>query len=227
MPDRASQSTTFLQKVIDRWYWVGRFACQVFTTLFFRYRAYGKTNVPKKGPVLLVGNHQSFLDPIFCGIGVKRGVVYMARDTLFKGPFGWAIRSVNAIPVKRDQADIGAMKLIIARLRQGMAVCLYPEGTRSVDGRITRFKGGLGLLCRRSKATVVPVLVDGAFECWPRNKTLFTPGLVMICFGKPLLPEQIEQMNNEQLADWCTQTLRQMQHAARLKQGKQPYVYDD
>jgi 1-acyl-sn-glycerol-3-phosphate acyltransferase len=218
---------TFKEKFISKWYWVGRFLCQVFTVLFFRYRAYGKENVPRQGAVILVGNHQSFLDPALCGIGVKRLVTYMARETLFRGLFGWIIRSVNAIPVKRDQADIGAMKLVIARLREGGVVCLYPEGTRSADGRITKFKAGLGLLCRRSKASVVPVLIDGAYECWPRGQKLFSPGLLVVYYGKPLTPDQVAAMTNEQLADWCTHTLRQMQHHARLKQGKQPYVYDD
>jgi len=215
------------QKIIDKWYWVGRFMCQVFTLLFFRYRISGKGNVPPKGPVILAGNHQSFLDPIFCGIGVKRNVIYMARETLFKGPFGWALKSVNAIPIKRGQADIGAMKLILSRLKEGLAVCMYPEGTRSVDGRITRFKPGFGLLCRRSRAAVVPVLVDGAYECWPRQKKLFSPGPVLICYGKPLPPERVAQMSNEELADWTTVALRRLQHQARLKQGKEPYVYDD
>lgn len=218
---------TFTEKLISKWYWVGRFACQVFTLLFFRYRAYGKMNVPRQGPVILVGNHQSFLDPFLCGISVKRLVTYMARDTLFRGAFGWVIHSVNAIPLKRDQADVGAMKLIIARLREGGAVCLYPEGTRTADGRITRFKAGFGLLCRRSQASVVPVLIDGAYECWPRSKTLFSPGPIVVCFGQPLTPDQVATMTNEQLADWCTQTLRRMQHDIRLKQGKQPYTYDD
>ena len=215
------------QKVIDKWYWVGRFLCQVFTLLFFQYRTSGKANVPRQGPVILAGNHQSFLDPVFCGIGVKRNVIYMARDTLFKGPAGWILKSVNAIPIKRGQADIGAMKLILSRLKEGLAVCMYPEGTRSTDGRITRFKPGFGLLCRRSKAAVVPVLVDGAFECWPRHKKLFSPGPVLICFGKPLPPERVAQMTNEQLADWTTTALRNLQHQARLKQGKEPYIYDD
>jgi 1-acyl-sn-glycerol-3-phosphate acyltransferase len=216
-----------MRKFIDKWYWVGRFLCQVFTVLFFKYRTVGKSNVPAQGPVILAGNHQSFLDPVFCGIGVNRNVIYMARDTLFNGPAGWILKSVNAIPIKRGQADIGAMKLILSRLKEGLAVCMYPEGTRSTDGRITRFKPGFGLLCRRSKAAVVPVLVDGAFECWPRHKKLFSPGPVQVWFGKPLPPERVAAMTNEQLADWTTAALRDLQHQARLKQGKEPYTYDD
>jgi len=104
-------------------------------------------------------------------------------------------------------------------------VCLFPEGTRTQDGRIASFKPGFGLLCRRSKATVVPVLIDGAFECWPRHKKLFSPGAIVVQFGKPLPPEQVATMSNEQLADTVTQTLRQMQREARLQQGKQPYDY--
>ncbi len=228
---RETEGLRHLSSVIRRpkywWYWVARFICQVLTLLFFRYRVYGRRNIPARGGVILAGNHQSFLDPVFCGIGATRPLIYMARETLFRGFFGRLIHSVNAIPVHRDRADVGAMKMVIARLKEGAAVCVYPEGTRSADGRIAAFKAGFGLLCRRSGATVVPVLVDGAFECWPRHKTLFAPGPIMVWFGKPLLPGQIRLMSNEQLADRLTRTLRQMQHDARLKQGKQPYVYDD
>ncbi|MEN6578240.1 MAG: (d)CMP kinase [Phycisphaerales bacterium] len=210
------------------WYWLARFMCRVFCEVFFRYRAYGRENLPCTGPFILAGNHQSFLDPVFCGVAVKRHVTYMARDTLFKHWFfGRLIASVNAIPLSRDKADISVMRLVIDRLRQGAAVCLYPEGTRTPDGRIAPFKPGFGLLCRRSKATVVPVLIDGAFECWPRHKKLFSPGSIFVQFGKPLAPEQVATMTNEQLADQVTQILRQMQHEVRLKQGKQPYDYGE
>ncbi len=208
------------------WYWIARSMCWVFCKLFFRYRAYGRENLPRAGPFILAGNHQSFLDPVFCGIAVRRHVTYMARDTLFKHWFfGRLIASVNAIPLSRDKADIAVMRLVIDRLRQGAAVCLYPEGTRTSDGRISPFKPGFGLLCRRSKATVVPVLIDGAFECWPRHKKLPSPGSITVQFGKPLPPEQVATMNNEQLADAVTQILREMQREVRLKQGKQPYDY--
>ncbi|HNS22277.1 MAG TPA: (d)CMP kinase [Sedimentisphaerales bacterium] len=209
------------------WYWIARSVCWVFCKVFFRYRAYGRENLPRTGAFILAGNHQSFLDPVFCGIAVKRHVTYMARDTLFKHWFfGRLIASVNAIPLSRDKADIAVMRLVIDRLRQGAAVCLYPEGTRTSDGRISPFKPGFGLLCRRSKATVVPVLIDGAFECWPRHKKLFSPGSIVVQFGKPLPPEQVATMDNEQLADAVTQILREMQREVRLKQGKQPYEYE-
>lgn len=209
-----------------KWYWVARIICQVLTLLFFRYRVYGRQHIPAEGPFIVVGNHQSFLDPVFMGIGATRRMLFMARDSLFRSRvFGFLIRSTNAIPLARDKADIGAIKLVLAKLKEGEGVCLYPEGTRSTDGKITAFKPGFGLLCRRSKAPVVPALVDGAFECWPRHRKLFSPGPVVVWFGKPLPPEQIRQMSNEQLADWLTRTLRQMQHTCRLKQGKQPYDY--
>ncbi len=216
------------EKLGMTWYWVARFLCQMFTLMCFRYRVYGRRNIPSKGGFILVANHQSFLDPIFCGIGATRPLTYMARDSLFTSPiFGGMIRSVRAIPLSRDKADISTMKLVIARLKAGEGVCLYPEGTRTYDGRITAFKAGFGLLCRRSKAPVVPVLIDGSYECWPRQKKLFSSGSILVRFGTPLAPEQARTMSNEDLADWVTGTLRRMQHEARLQQGKQPYIYTE
>ena len=210
------------------WYKIARLSCRMFCAILFRYRVYGRENVPPEGPVILASNHQSFLDPVFCGVGVKRHLVYVARDTLFRWRFfGWLIHSVNAIPVSRDKADIAAMRAIIARLQGGAAVCLYPEGTRTRDGRIVPVKAGFGLLCRRAKAVVVPVLIDGGFETWPRHKRLPSPGAIMVHFGTPMSPAQIETMTNEELADHLTRTLRQMQHDARLQQGRKPYSYEE
>ena len=211
------------------WYWVVRFICRVFCLLFFRVRAFGRENIPADGPVILAGNHQSFLDPVFCGSSEPRRLTYMARDTLFTfGPFGWLLRSINVIPLSRDKADIATMRAVLDRLKKGEAVCLYPEGTRTTDGRIAAFKPGFGLLCRRSRATVVPVLVEGAFECWPRTRKLFKIGShVVIRFGEPLAPEQVQKMTNEQLADHVTALLRTLQSETRQKLGKPPLDYTE
>ncbi len=216
----------FKKRLKIAWYWVARFGCAVFCAIVFRLRVRGRENVPRGGAYILAGNHQSYLDPVFCGVGIRRRLCYVARDSLYRfKPFAWLIGSLDAIPIGQDKADIAAMKMIIARLQQGEAVCLYPEGTRTHDGKIVPFKAGFGLLCRRSRAAVVPVLVDGAFECWPRQKRFFTPGRVTIWYGPTLAAEEIRTMTNEELTDRLTATLRQMQHDCRLEQGKQPYDY--
>ena len=216
----------FKKRLKAGWYWVARFGCQIFCAAVFGLRVRGRENIPRGGAYILAGNHQSYLDPVFCGVGIRRRLCFVARDSLFHYRlFAWLIRSLDAIPIGRDKADIAAMKLIIGRLQQGEAVCLYPEGTRTHDGRIVPVKAGFGLLCRRSQAAVVPVLVDGAFECWPRQKRLFTPGRVTIWYGKTLEAEEIRAMTNEELAGRLTATLRQMQNDCRLAQGKKPYDY--
>ncbi len=209
------------------WYWLARLGCRMFCIVLFRLRVYGRENVPSTGAVILASNHQSYLDPVFCGVGLKRHLAYVARESLFRYRlFALLIRSLDAVPIGRDKADIAAMKAIIARLRDGAAVCLYPEGTRTRDGRIIAVKPGFGLLCRRAKAVVVPVLIDGGFDVWPRYNRLFRPGRVMVRFGQPLSPAQIATMGNEDLADHLTRTLRQVQNAARLQQGKPLYDYE-
>jgi 1-acyl-sn-glycerol-3-phosphate acyltransferase len=200
----------------------------MFCAIVFRIRVYGRENVPEEGAFILASNHQSYLDPVFCGVGLKRQLSFVARDSLFRfKPFIWLICSLNAMPIGRGRPDVSAMKAIIARLRQGAGVCLYPEATRTRDGRIVPFKPGFGLLCRRARATVVPTLIDGAFECWPRYRKIFSPGAVTVCYGKALPPEQARAMTNEQLAEYLTHTLRQMQHDCRRRQGKAPYNYEE
>jgi len=208
------------------WYWLARWACRVFCILFFRFRVYGRENIPDKGAFILASNHQSYLDPVLCGVALKRRLCFLARDSLFRNRFfALLIYSLNAIPVKRGKTDLTAMKKIIGKLHEGRGVCLYPEATRTSDGKIRAFKPGFGLLCRRADATIVPVLLDGAFECWPRHKKLFSPGSVSVCYGKAITVEQARSMGDEKLAELLTSRLRRMQNECRVRQGKKPYNY--
>lgn len=196
--------------------------------MFFRLRVYGRENVPSKGAFLLVSNHQSYLDPIFCGVPLGRQLSFLARESLFSNwLFGPLISSVNAIPLKLGQADTSAMRKVIRRLKEGRGVCLFPEGTRTSDGRITAFKPGFGLLCRRGGAAVVPVVVDGAFECWPRHKKIFSGGSVSVWYGQAITAEQATDMGDDKLAEALTDTLRRMQTECRTRQGKKPYDYGE
>lgn len=194
--------------------------------LFFRIRTHGMENIPKKGPFVLVSNHQSFLDPIFCGCPIERRVSFLARETLFNHwLFGAIIASVGTIPLKLGEADLAAMRTIIGVLKKGRGACLFPEGTRTADGKITPFKPGFGLLCRRGKAAVIPVVIDGAYESWPRHKKMFSPGPIVVSYGKAISADEAKAMGDAKLAEVLTDTLRQMQAECRLKQGKEPYDY--
>jgi 1-acyl-sn-glycerol-3-phosphate acyltransferase len=200
--------------------------CRVFCILFFRVRVCGRENIPARGAFVLVSNHQSYLDPIFCGTPLKRHLYFLARDSLFASWFfGGLISSVNTIPVKRGEADLTAMRKVIGKLKEGRGFCLFPEGTRTSDGKIAPFKSGVGLLCRRGAAAVVPVVIDGAFECWPRHKRIFSPGSISVCYGKVITAAQVKNMGDRKLAEVLTDTLRRMQNECRAEQGKKPYDY--
>jgi 1-acyl-sn-glycerol-3-phosphate acyltransferase len=208
------------------WYWIAKWILRTFGILFFRFRAYGSRNVPDEGAFILASNHQSYLDPIFCGLALKRRLNFVARDSLFRNRFfAGLIYSLNAIPVKPGKPDVSSMKRIIATLKQGRGVCLFPEATRTHDGKIRPFKPGFGLLCRRAEATVVPVLLEGAFECWPRHRKMFSPGPISVYYGKAITPEQARQMDNRTLAEVVTRRLRQMQNDCRAKRNQKPVGY--
>ncbi len=209
-----------------KWFWLARWICRVVCIIFFRLRVHDRENIPKKGAFLLVSNHQSYLDPIFCGAPLKRHLSFVARDSLFANWFfGRMISSFGTIPVKRGEADISAIRKIIGKLKDGGGICLFPEGTRTSNGKITPFKSGFGFLCRRGGAVVVPVLIDGAFECWPKHKKIFSPGSISVCYGKVITAEQVKNMGDSKLAELLTDTLRQMQTKSRIEQGKKPYDY--
>ncbi len=217
----------FKKRLKTGWFWFGRWLCRFFCIVFFRLHIKGKKNVPDKGAFVLVSNHQTYLDSIFCGIPLKKHLYFLARDSLFANRFfGWLLSSVNTIPVRRGKADLPAMKKVIGKLKEGNGVCLFPEATRTRDGRIAPFKPGFGLLCRRGNAAVVPVVIDGAFECWPRHQKLFsTGGKIVVCYGKAVTVEQVKSMSDRELAEVLTDTLRQMQTKSRAEQGKKPYNY--
>ena len=208
------------------WFRFARWWCWLFCRFFFRMKFYGLENIPAEGPFIVASNHQSFLDPLFVGICI-RPLCFMARDTLFRNWFfGPLLLSVNAIPVRRGQADIASIRAILEKLKQGRGVCLFPEATRTNDGKISPLKGGFTLLSRRGNAPVIPVLVDGAFECWPRHKKLFRPGSkITVTYGKPVSAGQIAEMEDDQFAALLTDTLRNMQTQTRVSQGKQPLEY--
>jgi 1-acyl-sn-glycerol-3-phosphate acyltransferase len=219
----------FLKYVKRGWYAFALWACRMFCVVFFRMHLNGQENIPRKGAFLLISNHQSYLDPIFCGAPLRRQIVFVARDTLFRNwMFRNIIASVETIPVHRDTADLKAIRRMLSRLREGFGLCLFPEATRTSDGRISPLRPGFSLLCRKVAVPIVPVVIDGAFQCWPRTKKFFSPWRhISVWYGKPLEPEKTADMSDEELAACVTHKMRQMLNECRVKLGRTPYEYSD
>ena len=145
----------------------------------------GASLVPRTGGVILASNHQSFLDVLILGGACPRPVRYMARRSLWENPvLGWLITDWKAIPVSRDRPGKDELRSILETVRGGEVLALFPEGTRTVDGSIGELRGGIGFLARKAGVPVVPVLIRGAFEAWPRGRRLPRRGRVRIAFGR-------------------------------------------
>jgi len=155
--------------------------------VYFRWRVFNSERVPQKGAVILVSNHASFLDPPLVGSGVKRDINYLARKSLFRVPIlGWVLRTVNAVPVDRDGGGAAGLKAIMDRLHDGGAIILFPEGTRTSDGKFQPARSGVGLTVIKSDAPVVPVRVFGTCEAWGRHVGFPRPHPVALKYGKPM-----------------------------------------
>ena len=183
-------------------YWFCRFLCQGFSVAYFKARCLGVDNVPAKGGALLVSNHQSFIDPVVAGIHIPRAVHFMARDSLFANPiFGRLIAAVNAFPVRRNTADLGAIKEAMRRLKQGRLLLMFPEGTRTPDGRIQPLLPGMFAIAKKTEVPIVPVLIDGVFKAWPRHQFLPVPGDVIVEYDKPISPAEFRELSPEQMME--------------------------
>lgn len=171
----------------------------VLLRLLFRVDAHGIERVPGAGPVLLVANHSSLLDPPLCGAVLPRQISFLAKAELFRIPlFGWLLRRLNARPVRREGSDAGALRESLRVLGEDRALLVFPEGTRGPDDRLRPFKSGAGMLAVLSGATVVPVRVSGSWRAWPKGRRLPRPTKITVTFGPPLRFERRDDVDRKE-----------------------------
>jgi 1-acyl-sn-glycerol-3-phosphate acyltransferase len=193
------------------WYHSVRIMLGILATVVFRWRATGQRNVPVTGGALLVSNHVSFLDVVFLGIPLGRPLNYVARSTLFVPGLGWFIRSVGAFPIQREGMGASGMKETLRRLRAGGIVTLFPEGTRSRDGKLGPLKPGIAVLVQRIGVPVVPAGLAGMFEIWPRSRRLPVPHPIRIHYGPPIYPAELAGLDTEAITTLIRDRIEQSQ----------------
>jgi 1-acyl-sn-glycerol-3-phosphate acyltransferase len=180
-------------------YLLARFVLRPLFFLAFRPTVTGRENVPLTGPVILASNHLSFIDSIAIPLVAPRKVGYLAKAEYWQGSgfTGWLQRALftalGALPVERGthRAAQAALDTALGVLQTGGAFGIYPEGTRSRDGRLHRGKTGVAWLALTADCPVVPVAVRGTDQVQPIGASWPRPHRVAITFGQPLtFPEQ-------------------------------------
>ena len=160
---------------------------KLLARMIFSMRVIHPERMVESGPLLIAVNHSSFFDPPLAGICSRRGVYYLARKTLLKWPFfGPLFPAMNVIPVERDGNDMSALREVIKKVKEGNAVLLFPEGTRSVDGHLQPARAGIGLVIAKTGAPVLPMRIFGAYEAFPKNAHRFQLSQISVVIGEPI-----------------------------------------
>jgi 1-acyl-sn-glycerol-3-phosphate acyltransferase len=158
--------------------------------MYFGLRLRGVEHIPLEGAVIIVSNHQTYADPALVTIPVRRPIYYMAWNRLFDIPvFGTFIRMLRAFPVQIESRDPKATRDAVRLLQNGHAVMIFPEGERSGDGMVGRFKPGAFRLATTLNVPILPVTIAGGHESWPRGRLLPRPASITITYHSLLRPD--------------------------------------
>ena len=182
-------------------YWGCTYLLRFLLTVLIQWKVAGRDNVPKEGAFIVVSNHRSNVDPPVLGAGIaRRRVRFMAKVELFKMPFGIVIKLWDAFPVRRFDADLGALLTAERILKHGGVVGMFPEGTRSRTGYIGRFHAGTALIALHTGTTVLPCAMTGTENLTSPIKILKRTR-VTVSIGKPIVLEQVRRPTEAQVSE--------------------------
>ncbi len=186
--------------------------------ILFGFKVTGSDAIPRSGGVIIASNHVSYCDPPVVGSGVPRELTFMAKEELFSNKaFGWLIGRYNAIPLKRSVGDVGALRKAVGILKQGKAVLMFPEGTRSLTGRLLKPKPGIGMIASLASAPVVPAYVTGSNRL---GAAFLRKAPLSVSFGEPVMPAASGDAGPESRDGYTKVTEEVMRRIADLAKNK-------
>jgi 1-acyl-sn-glycerol-3-phosphate acyltransferase len=203
----------FFYEAVRWFFWI------VFV-LYNRFSIKWAEPIPKDRKLIVACNHCSNLDPLIVGVAFSRRLRYFAKEELFRPfLFGNIIRVLGAVPVSRNNnaAAAGALKGFLKFLEDGSDVLIFPEGSRSEDGKLKPLEGGVGLIASHSGAPILPVFIKGSYEAMRPGAAMLRPAKITITFGKLLTfdPETYRDKGaREKITAALTETLKSMESAS-------------
>jgi 1-acyl-sn-glycerol-3-phosphate acyltransferase len=188
MPEPEPDPTRFRLDLLIAHHLLARLV-RLLLRLYARWQIIGLENIPPTGPVLFAANHASYLDPLvgFAAVYGTRRMWGVAKIELWKGKLlSFLMDAIGSIPVQRNTADRVMIRRVLDLLARGETVGIFPEGTRTPDGKLQPAQPGLALLAQKSGAPIVPVALIGAYEMLSRDSKKLKRGKLKVIFGKPI-----------------------------------------
>lgn len=168
-------------------YWFLWVVFRITAVVLFRYRVLGTELIPKEGGLIVAANHASYLDIPMLGCGMRRRAAFLGRQDLFPIPgFKRLIRWIGWIPIRHDRLSREGFRRAIDLIKAGKVVVIYPEGGRSLDGRLRPGKQGIGVLVAETGCRVLPAYLGGTFDVLPPQARMIRPRPVTVTFGEPM-----------------------------------------
>ncbi|MBT9252471.1 MAG: 1-acyl-sn-glycerol-3-phosphate acyltransferase [Brockia lithotrophica] len=156
---------------------------------YHRVRVIGRERFDPLGTYVVVGNHESALDPIYLDAFFPRPIYFMAKKELFASPvLAPLIRAFGAFPVNREAYDIGAVRRALRLLQEGKNVGIFPEGTRNPRLAEAAIKHGAAFVSLKTGVPVLPVVLVGTGRAFPKGARVIRPARVVLVYGRPLFP---------------------------------------
>jgi len=178
--------------------------------VLFAVEYHGLENVPEQGPVIIAGNHPSYLDPVLVMLPIRRVIRFMAWDALFQVPLlGQVIKALGAFPVDIRRGKGEAAYLEACRvLKSGQALGIFPEGQRSERGPMGELRTGVARLAIETGAPIVPVTIGGASRAWPKWRLLPKPAKVVVRYHQPITLTEAERSARRDDRDFHQQLMQ-------------------
>ena len=168
-------------------YKIGYNLSRLIARTLFSFKVVNRERIIEEGGAILAMNHESYLDPPLAGIACRREIYYLARKTLLDWPIlGPLFPKLNVIPVDQERADMSALKAVIRLVRAGHCTVIFPEGSRTLDGKLQPAQPGLGLVIAKTLAPVVPMRIFGAHEAFPRGGGKIRLHPITLVVGEPM-----------------------------------------
>jgi 1-acyl-sn-glycerol-3-phosphate acyltransferase len=208
-----------LGRLADYLWYEGVFWVSLFVgTLLFRLRVTGRQHFPTRGPVLILANHQSFIDPFLVGLCCRgRHPSYLARRSLQRNPIlSRFLRSLHMVPIDAEGLGKEGLQAALKLLGAGEAVIVFPEGTRTEDGRLQPLRPGVALLIKRAKVPVLPVGIAGAYDSWPRWRKYPWPAPLGVAVGELIGAERFEGLSREEILELLAGEIKRAHERAEV-----------